>query len=421
MWRKPRIRRPGRLAVLLLLCVVLALGGVQAWAWYHWRAAQAELERFHGARAGAHLAACLRVWPSSVAAHLLAARAARLDGDYDEAERQLQECQRLQGEPSDEVALEWALRRAAMGDLKEVDEYLEARAAKDPARAPLIREALVQGYVRMYRVFDAVACLDAWLRQRPDDPRALFLYGEAWRQGGSTRQAVPYYQRVLDLDPGQDEARRRLAFGLVELGRGGEALPHLEYLRRQGSDDAEVLVHLARCQDELGQADEARQTLEGVLAGRPGDGPALRALGQVLLHAGQPAEAERRLHQAAAAMPQDYQVQWSLYQALRQEGKGEEAEAQRARAEHLKDLRERLADLEHRRLPEQPHDPALHCEMGTVLLELGYDELGERWLRSALHEKPDYRPAHAALAGYYERKGDAAQAAEQRRAAQEGH
>jgi predicted Zn-dependent protease len=139
----------------------------------------------------------------------------------------------------------------------------------------------------------------------------------------------------------------------------------------------------------------------------------------VELLAGRPAEAEDWLRRAAAELPYDYLTQWKLYQCLQQQGKEDDAKAQLARSEDLKARRERLGEIQSRKMTEHPHDPALHYELGKLLLSLGNEDLGERWLRSALHESNDqYGPAHAALADYdevraarAEQQGDAEQAA----------
>jgi predicted Zn-dependent protease len=305
-----------------------------------------------------------------------------------------------------------------MGDLDPVEEGLVARADRDPAHAPLIREALAEGYRRMYRIRDALACLDIWLLQQPDNVQALALRARVWRQVGASQKAAPDYLRVLELDPSRDGDRWELAGCLLETGRYEEALAQLEYLRPRRPDDPELAVRRARCLDGLGRADEARQALDAVLAGHPDYGPALLARGQLAVQGGGPAEAEGWLRRAAAALPYDYSAQWALYQALNQEGKAAEAGAQKARAEQLKEQRERLAELTTRQMSARPNDPALHCELGTLLLSLGHDDLGERWLTSALHLDPAYGPAHAALADYYQGKGDTARAAEHRRQAQ---
>jgi tetratricopeptide (TPR) repeat protein len=409
------------LTVLLLVALLggaAALAGRHLWAWHEFRAGAAALARDHTAEARAHLGRCLQVWPSYPPAHLLAARAARRAQAFDEAERHLEACQPPGGKPDPNVALEGALLQAAMGDLDPVEEDLVTRADKDEAQAPLIREALTEGYLRMYRIRDALGCLEAWLASSPDDVRALALRARVYRQVGQSQKAVPDYQRVVELDPSRDDDRWGLAVCLLETGRYEEALTHLEYLRPRRPGDPDLVVRVARCQDGLGRPDEARQTLDAVLAEHPDCGQALRVRGQLALQDGRPEEAEPWLRRAAAALPYDYPTQWALYQALNQAGRTAEADAQKARAERLKDKVERLGELTTRLMPTRPNDPALHSELGTLLLSLGHKDLGERWLYSALRLDPDYGPAHAALADYYQEQGDTAKAAEHRRQAQ---
>jgi Tfp pilus assembly protein PilF len=73
--------------------------------------------------------------------------------------------------------------------------------------------------------------------------------------------------------------------------------------------------------------------------------------------------------------------------------------------------------LSSRKLSERPLDPALHYEMGVLLLRNGNAGAAKGWLLSALSLAPDYRPAHAALADVYRREGDETRAAEHRRRA----
>jgi hypothetical protein len=136
------------------------------------------------------------------------------------------------------------------------------------------------------------------------------------------------------------------------------------------------------------------------------------------LTAGQAGQAESWLRQTVRALPYDYQAQFLLYQSLRQQGRQEEAAAQKTAVDGLRDRYDRLNELLGRKMAERPRDPALACEAGTLLLGLGQDERGEGLLLTALVWDPTYRPAHAALADYYRRRGDAAKAALHARQAQ---
>ncbi len=412
------LRRPRRLLAVLLALAGLCLAAPNLWAWYQLRAARAELARYHFAAARGHLDRCLRVWPGSVEAHRLASRAARQAGDLAEAARQLRECQRLRPGKSDEITLEWALLQAAGGPPDEVEEYLHGRAAQAPAEAPLIREALAVGYSRVYRVLDALAELDRWLGQSPDDVQALVTRGNLYYKVGAAQSAAADFRRAVELDAGRDDARWGLAVSLVEIGRYQEALTQLEWLRPRRPDDPELLVRVARCQARLGRRDEARRLLEGVLAAHPDDGPALTNLGQLLVQAGQLEEAEGVLRRAARGQPDSYAAHWALYDCLNRRHKSAEARAQLAAADAIKDRAAQIAEITTRQMSSRPHAPELHCKLGKLFLQGGQSEAGESWLLSALRQDPNYRPAHAALADYYGQRGDAEKAELHRRQAE---
>jgi predicted Zn-dependent protease len=416
--RRSRLRsffvlHPASCILLLAAVLVAGLGGRHAWAWYELRAARADLTRYHPEAARQHLASCLAVWPDSVPALLLASRAARQDADFDEADRRLRRCQELGG-AAEEVALEWALLQAAGGNLREVEEFLQRRAEQAPGLAPLVWEALAEGYIRYYRILDALACLDHWLSLEPDNLRARELRGLAYQNGKSAQKGAEDFRQVLARDLTRRETRWRLVLCLLDMGSYEEALPHLERIGREKPDDPDVQVRLARCHNMLGRGDQARQILAAVLEAHPRHGLALRTRGQLALADQQPALAEGWLRRAVEVWPNDYQAHWLLFQAFQQQDKADEARAQLRKTEAIKERAERLGELKSRKLSEQPLDPALHYEMGVLLLRNGQKGAGESWLLSALSLDPDYRPAHAALAEHYERQGDAKRAAEHR-------
>jgi tetratricopeptide (TPR) repeat protein len=408
------LRRPLLLLVVLLGLGGVALAGVHSWAWYHFLAGRAALERYRAESARDHLEACLKVWPGSAETHLLASRAARRADDYESADRHLRECQRLHGGPSEEVAFEWALLHASGGDLPYSERFLRQRLREQPQDAPLVLEALIVGYVRMYRILEALSCLDQWLHDDPNNVRALILKGNLFEQVKTPLKAIPEYERALELDAEQLEVRWRLACCLLDVGRYDKALTLFEQVRKRRPDDVEVLVRIARCQNPLGRSKQARELLERVLAQEPENPAALRTRGEIALLNGEIEDAEKWLWKAVRVLPDDYQTNWALHRALTEGGKLEAARKQGARAEVLKKRLERLSEISTRKLPERPHDPALHCEMGLLLLEMGYKDLGEGWLISATQQYKHYRPAHAALADLYAARGDKEKAAHHR-------
>src|SRR5260370_4356193 len=64
-------------------------------AWYHFRAAQRVLKHRDFGTALIHLRDCLKIWHRDLETHLLAARTARWNGQFEEAESLLNNCDML--------------------------------------------------------------------------------------------------------------------------------------------------------------------------------------------------------------------------------------------------------------------------------------------------------------------------------------
>lgn len=399
-----------RRAALRLAVVALAVGlaAPHVWAWGQLRAARAALARHRPDDARAALGRTLKVWGGRPAVRLLACRAAWQAGDPDAARAELHAAQRLLGGATDDTALEWALVQAAAGEVREVEEFLQKRADADPAAGPAVWEALAVGYLRAYRTLDAMACLEHWLLRDPDDVRALELRGATFVAGKGVTRGVEDYRRALARDPDRPATRWRLAGGLLALGGYEEAAGHLEELARREPDEPQIAARLARCYNVLGRPDDARRVVSAALAAHPGDAACLRTRGQLALTARppDPAAAEPDLRRAVALAPDDYQGHNLLFQALQQQGKEAEAKEQLRVAEAVRDRAERIGELSSRKLAEFPLDPALHYEMGSLLLHSGQPDAAAEWLRNAVQLDPGHRPAHAALARYYAARGD---------------
>jgi tetratricopeptide (TPR) repeat protein len=406
-WLSSQLRRPWLWLILVLLIAV-----VLAWPYlsgaYSYRVGLWNLDHHRPRAALGHLEHCLRGWPHSAEVHLLASRAARLAGDYDTAERHLTECQRLEGSPSEASNLEWAMLRAENGNLDEVAErFLRERAARDPGQAALIFEALAAGYLRLYRFTETMQCLEGALRHAPDDPHALYWRGRAWERVHAYAKAAEDYNLVVAHDPDDDEARLRLANALLENGQPADAIDHLELLRRHRPDDPEGLVRLAFAWNAVGRLNDSLELIDEVLARHPDFPTAISARGQLTFLAERPAEAETWLRRAIALNAYDRQAHYVLQQCLEQQGKEVEARAERQQLKEVEETIDRLITISNHLMPKTPHDPALHYELGSLLTKMGHADLGTRWFQSALEQDPDYRPAHEALAAYYERIGNA--------------
>jgi Tfp pilus assembly protein PilF len=66
---------------------------------------------------------------------------------------------------------------------------------------------------------------------------------------------------------------------------------------------------------------------------------------------------------------------------------------------------------------KEARNASLRYEIGTIYLRKQSDSDALHWFSAALQIDPNHRPTHAALADYYQRKGDAETSALHRRRA----
>lgn len=412
------LRRPGRcLAVAGLLLVIgagAAVAGLASWATHHRRAGRAALERYHTDEAVPHLQAALTVWPRDAETLLLAARAARRSGSFDEADQFLDRYQDVRGRDDADLILERVLVRAERGEVDSVARFCRALLDRDDPATFLVLEALAKGELRAYRPVGADAAVEEWLKRQPDNPQALLIRGQVHELRERRTDAIVAYRRALEVDASLDEARMRLCPVLMEMGLAQEARPHLEYLHRRYPGNPMVQVLLARARDRQGDAEAAEKILDDVLSQRPHFAPALAERGKLARRAGRWAEAETLLREAVSLEPGDYPARYQLAQCLENNGKADEAQKEHDRLRQLEDDMKRSQEIAAGRLEAEPHNAQLHYEMGMISLRAGAVAEGLRWLHSALKEDPNHAAAHEALREHYQKVGDFGRARQHR-------
>jgi tetratricopeptide (TPR) repeat protein len=203
----------------------------------------------------------------------------------------------------------------------------------------------------------------------------------------------------------------------VQVGRYQEAAEHLDTLLRKTPDDPDLLTLKARSQHDLGHRQEAVTLLEQALRSHPDDGPALLERARIAFAAEQFAEAEQWYRRALPVLPDNYEVHWGLYQSLQAQKKAAEADEELSKAQQLKNAYERIHEIQTHEMTQRPGDPALHAELGEMLLQTGQRDSAEYWLLSSLQLNPKLPKAHAALARLYEEQGRASDAEQHRLAA----
>jgi len=95
--------------------------------------------------------------------------------------------------------------------------------------------------------------------------------------------AVPYFQRVLDVDANHPESQLGLGAALIELGKTEEALAHLREAVRLKPDWPLAHFHLARALHAQGRQDEAIEACNAALRFADDDSPLRQTIRSVLL------------------------------------------------------------------------------------------------------------------------------------------
>jgi tetratricopeptide (TPR) repeat protein len=400
-------RRGRRIALLLLALILLGsagvLGGLRLWALNHFRAGQQALQRYDFPEALEHLERCLRAWPNQSAAHLLAAQAARRADLLERAEAHLQACE--QGRSTPETALEQLLLRAQRGELGEVEGLLQRLILDNHPEKDLVIEALIQGYLRLSAYGRAHGALTDLLESEPDHPWAWYWRGQLQDRVDRPAKALADYRRAVELAPHRAIFRLHLALALVQTGRHPEARPMLERLLRERPKDPEVRLGLARCLRGLNLPGEAIPHLDLLLGDHPDHAVGWAERGLAFRDQGDSTEAVRCLRRAFALQPYSYAIVFALFTELRAQGNEQEARILQERVESTKRDQLRIQELTAQQAGE-PHNAELRCEIGKIFLRNQSDAAALHWLFAALQVDPNHRPTHAALAEYYQAKGN---------------
>jgi tetratricopeptide (TPR) repeat protein len=397
----------------LLAAVLLVAAGMYFYFLFHLRAAREAVARGHNAEAAHHLQACAVIRPHNGEVRLLMARVTRRSGHYEEAERILDDYWADRGD-DDALVFERLLLRAARGDVDAAAAPLLARIATGGPQTGAAREALVTGFVYRFRWPEADRLLDEWLAGDPDDTTALLLRGKLQEQRMQFDESLASYRRVVELDPEHDEARLRLATGLLRRFYGEEALTHLAVLRDRLPDNAEVAYDWAAALGLQGRTNEARAAIDDCLRRFPDHAAALAERGRYADLDGDTGAAVDYYRRATRSDPGNLLFRRQYSQALARAGRTAEAATEEAAVHRLQTDLEQINKLIAGPMQQSPNDPAIPHQIAVIALHAAQPEEALRWLQIALQLDPNHLPTHQTLATYYYTAGNPVLAAKHR-------
>jgi predicted Zn-dependent protease len=237
------------------------------------------------------LGRALKVEPDHLASRLEWGHVLIEDGRFDDAERLLQGLRKdIDGNLRIHV-LEGALAMARNQPERAARAYTEAM-ARSPSTILVLELAKVKWIAGEREA--AVAILDDWAREHPDDIQLLLTQAQYSMLQGNEQEAMDRYHRVLELVPGQVLALNNLAHLLMEKDPA-QAETHAWRALEEMPDNPLVMDTLVQAQLAQDKGEEARALIEGLLTRthRGPDGRYLDALWQ--RHEGQRAVAMREL------------------------------------------------------------------------------------------------------------------------------
>jgi tetratricopeptide (TPR) repeat protein len=206
------------------------------------------------------------------------------------------------------------------GPGEEVEAHL-ASALRHLERAPPRERALIRAWKAHVegRDEEALATYEAFA----DDKQALYLAGDLHYHRGELAAAVPFFERVLTLDPGAEWPLDHLVNALGVLRRDEDLRRRVAALRAERSSAARAHA-IVRGLVWLGEAGEALEVARGAVAS--GGGASAEAdLAGVLSTVGRFEEAEALLRARAAADPASPAAAAALASVLRAQGRRAEA------------------------------------------------------------------------------------------------
>ncbi|SRR5579883_549104 len=415
------VRKRSRLIVVLALLILAGVGfGLYSYASHRLQAAQKAVKEGRLTDAQGDLDFCLLIWPRSIPVHLLAARAARLQGDFKEAESHLSRCLKLNHGASEAIQLEYFLIRVQVGDAEKVADKLMLYVDKGDPESPIILETLARAYMQNLRYGPALSYLYRWQEIEPGSPEPYRWRGWILERMRDRDGAIAEYKKALERDPENLLVRFRLAEIYLERNDPLSALPILEELRKQYPDRPDVQARLGQCRFMQGDIDEARRLLEDSVKKLPKDSATLIYLAKIDIQATPPllTEAEGLLRRALDLDPTDVEIQHLLIRCLESQGRSKEAQAMQKQEESDRAWLKRVVDTLKQDSEKPVTDPAALADVGLLFLRTNAENnqhLAVYWLNRALESDPDYQPALRALVEHYEKTGQESKAAVYRR------
>ncbi len=238
------------------------------------------------------------------------------------------------------------------------------------------------------KVDEAIPHYQRALQIEPNDVKAHIVLGNALLQKGNVDEAIPYYKRALQIEPENSEAHNNLGNALLRRGRVDEAITQFQKALQIKPDYADASYNLGNALLQKGRVDEAITQFQKALQIKPDYADACYNLGNALLQKGSVDEAITQYQRDLQIEPKNSEAHNNLGNALLQKGDVDEAITQFQKALQIK-----------------PDYADARYNLGNALLQKGDVDEAITQYQTALQIEPKSVKAHINLGNALFQKG----------------
>jgi protein O-mannosyl-transferase len=259
----------------------------------------------------------------------------------------------------------------------------------------------MSSYYNLHRNYDeAISCLNAALKIRPDSDQAHYDLALAFSGQGKTAQAIDEYRTTLKINPRHDKALVNLGATFAQQGDLTNAIQLYQRAIEIAPNNPYAHNALGGALDAQGKLDDAVQQYSAALQIQPDFAEAHENLAMLLAGHGHFDDAKPHFEAAVKLRPNDPGLHLEFANASFAAGDLNTAATEYSNALKL-----------------QPDNLAAHYNLATVLARQGQLDSALAHFSEVLRLKPDFADAHASVAIIMAQQGNDRGAIEQYRAA----
>jgi tetratricopeptide (TPR) repeat protein len=323
------------------------------------------------------------------------ARASRLSGDKESMEENLRKSLQL-GFSEKRIKAEECFALAQSGQFLTIHRQIQSLFLDPGDDGRELCESVAVGYLQTFQVSQALAIVEAWKRDYPEDSRPWLVEGVYFAEGALWVKALASFEGGLKVVADDPEILFQRGRALLELNRLAEAAATFEQCLQYNGDDVEYLAALAMVKFKSGHSPQATLLTEKALKIAPYHFDSLCLLGQIHLAENRPDQALSLLGEAYSMKPFDPVARYHYAMALRRTGSSAKADEILATSEEQHKAQSQLRGM-FSQLAADPQDAQIRIAIGRILLAHGDPAEGIAILKSALLFDPQNTEAHSLI------------------------